>query len=133
MNLLFLLHTAVAFAVAFAFLLFFEPLTIHLTGITKSQWPTTPIEEVIIAYAWLAAVGLITIGAVADFARRSGHSSVRWAAIYALLISCIGFIVASIFFAFVLNVFPLAIWVFLISLILLLLYLWIIFFYRDTV
>jgi hypothetical protein len=133
LNVLLLLHTVVALAVAFAFLLFYEPFTVYLTGITKSQFSASPIKGVIIAYAWLTAVGLITVAAVADFARRSGHSSVRWGAIFALLVNCIAFIAASLFISFALKIFPLATLVFLIALIFLLLYLWIIFFYRDTV
>jgi len=130
LNFIFLMHTVVTVVVAFLLTLFTKPFTLlAVDSLTAPHWPSGTIEDVIIAYARLAAVGLIMIGMAADLARRSGHSNVRWIALYALIVIGLLFMLAS----FILYLSPLATWVFLINLLFVALYIWIVFFHRETI
>jgi hypothetical protein len=130
LNFIFLMHTVVAVVVAFLLTFFTEWFTLEIVdSLTQPQWPGGTIEAIIVAYARLTAVGLIMIGTSTLIARISGHSAVRWAALIAMVVIGVAFMLISLF----LNLSPLSMWVFLINLVFVALYLWIAFFHRKTV
>ena len=127
-NIVFLAHAALALVLAF-FLLFF-PKYFTLLVVDNLTWPGPgTLEDVLCAYAQLTAVGLILIGIATSIARISGYSVVRWAALIALVLIGLVFILVSLF----IKVEPLDQWVLWINVVFVALYVWVWFFYRETV
>jgi len=128
-NVVFVLHALLALAISFALLFFAKPFTLAvMNGFT---WPPHPSmeEKVLWAYADLTACGLLLIAIVIGAALASGYSSARWVALRAMVALGLVFVAVS----FLLQVQPLAALVFWINLVLVVLYVWVWFFQRDTV
>jgi hypothetical protein len=129
-NIVFLAHAALAFVLAFFLLFFTQYFTLLVVEDPAFTWPAPGVlEDVIVAYAQLTAVGLILIGIATSIARISGYSVVRWAALIALVLIGLVFILVSLF----LKVEPLDQWVLWINVVFVALYVWVWFFYRETV
>lgn len=97
LNYIFFVHEAVAAALAF-FLFFFAPYFTWL--VTGRPWPAGDPGEIGYFFARFAAVGLLLVTITTDFARRSGLTSVRWAAIFAMLALTLAAMLVALFISF---------------------------------
>lgn len=126
-NFVFLLHTAIAFVLAFVLLFLAQPFTEY--AVEALAWPSGPLEKALRSFAQLIAVGLVLIGIVAHLARVSGYSVVRWTILISMVAIGLAFIGVSLF----MPAKPLCEWVFWTNVIFVALYVWVWIFRPQTV
>lgn len=128
MNFVFVLHAAIAAAIAFGLLFFVKPMSLFLIdGLDLVPWPTGALEDALEAYARLTAVGLVGIAIVTSLARVSAHSATRRPALIAMVALGLVFIALSFFLPGRLDAFVL--WI---NVGFVLAYLWVWFFEPET-